>query len=191
MQPVIAEIAERIRSLREIMELSVEDMAAATDVTTEQYIRLESGEEDFGFTFLYKCADKLSVDLIEIVTGETPHLSGYTLVRKGEGLPIKRRKSFKYEHLAANFKGKLSETFLVTAPYSESEQTAPIVLSTHEGQEFDYVIKGSLNFSYDGHTELLNEGDSVYYDSGKGHGMIAANGSEAVFLSVVMRGPEL
>ncbi len=183
----IIEIAERIRALREIMELSVEAMAGATDTTVEHYTRLESGQEDFSFTFLYKCAERFGVDLIEILTGENPRLTGYTVVRAGKGLPIKRRRSFKYEHLAPTFKDKISEPFLVTAPYIEEEQDRPIALSTHEGQEFDYIISGSIKFAYDGHTEVLNAGDCVYYDSQNGHGMIAVGGQDAVFLSVVMR----
>ncbi|MEG1886978.1 MAG: cupin domain-containing protein [Oscillospiraceae bacterium] len=187
MQPKIIEIAERIRALREIMELSSEDMAKVTGVSVEQYCRLESGSEDFSFTFLYKCAERFGVDIIEILTGENPHLTGYTVVRKNKGLPIKRRRSFVYEHLAPTFKNKISEPFLVTAPYIDEEQDAPITLSTHEGQEFDYIISGSIKFVHDGHIEILNEGDSVYYDSAKGHGMIAVGLKEAVFLSVVMR----
>lgn len=183
----LKEISERIRALREIMELSVDDMAKATDTTPEQYSRLESGMEDFSFTFLYKCAKTFGVDMIEILTGENPHLMGYTVVRAGEGIPIKRRRSFKYEHLAPTFKDKIAEPFLVTAPYIEEEQNAPIALSTHEGQEFDYIISGSIKFAYGDHTEVLNAGDSVYYDSGTGHGMIAVGGREAVFISVVMR----
>lgn len=189
MQPTIEEIAERIRALREMLEIPAEEMAKITDVSLSEYEELEAGEKDFSFTFLYKCADRFGVDFIEIVTGENPHLSGYSLVRKGTGLPIKRRFGFRYEHLAATFRRKISEPFLVTAPYREEEQDQPIALSTHEGQEFDYIIRGSMKFSYNGHVEILHEGDSVYYDSGAGHGMIATGGGECVFLSVVMKNP--
>ena len=187
MQPQLTDIAERIRALREICEFTPEEMAQATGVTTEDYLACETGKSDFSFTFLYQCAEKFGVDLIELVTGENPHLSGYTLVRAGQGLPIKRRSGFTYHHLAYSFRNKLAETFLVRAPYLENEQDKPIALSYHEGQEFDYILSGSLRFVHDGHTELLHAGDSVYYDSGKGHGMIAAGGQECLFLSVVMK----
>ncbi|HIZ83510.1 MAG TPA: XRE family transcriptional regulator [Firmicutes bacterium] len=187
MQPKIAEIAERIRALREIMEISPEEMARATGVSTEEYLELEKGEQDFSFTFLFNCAERFGVDMIEIITGENPHLSGYCLVRKGTGLPIKRRQGFKYEHLAATFRDKISEPFLVTAPYLEAEQDKPIALSVHEGQEFDYILSGSLKFVHDNRIEILHAGDSVYYDSGIGHGMIATGGQDCVFISVVMR----
>lgn len=190
METRISEIAERIRALREIMEFSVEEMAKATEKTPEEYIELESGTQDFSFTFIYKCAKKFGVDMIELLTGENPRLSFYSIVRKGEGLPIERRSGFNYFHLGAHFKDKLAEPFLVTAPYKEEEQDKPIHLSVHEGQEFDYILKGSLKCAFEDHIEILHEGDSVLYNSGHGHGMIAANGEDCIFLAIILKKPE-
>ena len=90
MDPRIPEIAERIRALREICGFETAEMAESTGVTEEEYIALESGEQDFGFTFLFKCAEKLGVDMIEIVTGSNPHLTDFTITKAGTGLPIRR-----------------------------------------------------------------------------------------------------
>ena len=58
----LAEVAERIRTMREIMGLSEEEMAKCTDVTREEYRKCEAGEADFSFTFIYKCAtDSVSI----------------------------------------------------------------------------------------------------------------------------------
>lgn len=187
METRIIEIAERIRALREIMDFTVEEMAQAAGVSVEDYQKAERGEVDFGFTFLYKCADKFGVDMVELLTGENPRLSFYSIVRAGEGLDIKRRAGFKYGHLGYRFRDKIAEPFLVTAPYDEAAQDEPIALSTHEGQEFDYVISGELKVQFEDHVEVLHAGDAVYYDSGRKHGMIATGGSECVFLAVVMR----
>lgn len=185
--PKIPEIAERIRALREMCGYSPEEVAEASGVTPEEYARLEAGEADFGFTFLYKCAEKLGVDIIEIITGTNPRLSGFTIVRSGDGLPIKRREGFTYYHLAPTFKDKISEPFLVFAPYIAAEQDSEIALSRHEGQELDYVLSGTLRFSHDGRVVDLGPGDTVYYDSGKGHGMIATSREGCTFLAIVMR----
>ena len=187
METRIVEIAERIRGLREMMEISREEMSEFTGVTLEEYITYENAMNDFNFTFLYKCADRFGVDIVELLTGENPHLSFYSIVRAGKGLDMKRREGFKYEHLSYRFKGKIAETFLVTAPYIEAEQDEPIVLSKHDGQEFDYVISGSLKVQMEGHTEILKEGDAIYYDSGRGHGMIATGGKDCEFLAVVIK----
>lgn len=187
METKLTEIAERIRALRDICGFSAAEMAEATNLSAEQYTELESGTKDFSFTFLYLCAEKFGVDMVELLTGENPHLTGYTVVRGGRGLPIKRREGFEYNHLAANFRAKFAEPFLVKAPYFEAAQTQPIPMSVHEGQEFDYVLSGTMKFAHDGHFETLNAGDSVYYDSGTPHGMIAVGG-ECLFLAVVIKG---
>lgn len=186
----IQEIAQRVYALRTLIGFTPEEMAEVTDCTPEEYLRHESGAEDFSFGFLYHCAEKFDVDIIELLTGENPHLSGYTLVRKGGGLPIERQEGFDYFHLAARFKDKLAEPFLVKATYREEEQSRPIELNSHAGQEFDFILTGRLRFTYEGHIEELNPGDSVYYNSGKMHGMIATGGEDCTFLAVVLKKPE-
>lgn len=187
MEPQIAEVARRIRSLREDSGLTMQEMAEATGVDVASYAALEAGESDMSFTVLYRCAEKLGVDIVDLLTGEGPHLTGYSIVRAGEGLSIKRRAGFEYLHLAPTFKGKLAEPFVVTAPFDAAEQDAPIALSRHEGQELDYILSGRLRFAYEGHVEELAPGDAVYYDSGRGHGMIAAGGEPCTFIAVVLR----
>ena len=186
----IGEIAERIRELRLIIGFTQEDLAEVTGESLESYIDYENGKKDFPFGFLYHCAEKLGVDMIELLTGENPHLTGYTLVRQGEGLPINREEGFDYFHLAARFKNKLAEPFLVRAPYREDQQSQPIELATHAGQEFDFVISGRLRFTHDVHIEELDPGDTVYYDSGTPHGMIATGGEDCMFLAMVVKEPE-
>ena len=165
MEPNIEEVAGRIRALREDLDITMQEMADATGRSTAEYAAQESGQHDLSFTFLYKCAQRLGVDVIELLTGEDPHLSGYSLTRAAEGLSIKRRAGFNYRHLASKLKHRAAEPFVVTAPYDASEQTAPIALSTHAGQEFDMVLTGSLKVQLDDHIELLGPGDRVFYDS--------------------------
>jgi transcriptional regulator with XRE-family HTH domain len=183
----IAEIAERIAAMRDLCGFTTEEMAKAADVSIEEYEACESGKKDFSFTFLYKCAEKFGIDMVELITGENPHLTEFTIVHDGKGLPIKRREGFDYYHLASNFKDKIAEPFLVKAPYIAEQQDAPIPTSVHAGQEFDYIISGSLKFTHDGHVENLIAGDSVYYNSGMKHGMIATSKTGCVFLAIVMK----
>lgn len=187
MEPNIKEVANRIHALREDSGFTYEDMAQATGRSVEDYIAQESGEEDLSFTFLYKCADKLGVDVIELLTGENPHLTGYSLTRVNDGLSIKRRAGFEYLHKAPHFRYKLAEPFMVKAPYLPEEQDAPIHLSYHEGQEIDYVISGKMRFAYEDHIEELEAGDLLMYDSSRGHGMIAIGGEPCIFIAIVIK----
>lgn len=181
------EVAARIAALREDLEITQAEMAEATGRSEAEYIAQESGERDLSFTFLSKAAARLGVDVIELLTGEAPHLTGYNLTRAGSGLSIKRREQFEYLHKAPFFHGKLCEPFVVTAPYSEEEQHKPIHLSFHAGQEFDLIISGKMRFQYEDHIEELNPGDTLLYDSGHPHGMIAIGGEPCVFLAIVMK----
>lgn len=187
MEPNMADVAARIKYLREDGGISVEEMAESTGRSVEEYVAQESGESDLSFTFIYKCADRLGVDVIELLTGETPHLTGYCTTRAKDGLSIKRRAGFEYLHKAPHFKHKLAEPFLVTAPYLEEEQDVPIHLSYHEGQEIDYILTGKLKFAFEDHEEILEPGDLLMYDSGRGHGMIATGGEDCTFLAIVIR----
>ena len=187
MEPNIKEVANRIHALREDCGYSLEHMADFTGRSVEEYAAQEAGEQDLSFTFLYKCAEALGVDVIELLTGESPHLTGYSLVSAGEGLCIKRRAGFEYLHKAPHFRNKLAEPFLVTAPYLEEAQEAPIHLSYHAGQEIDYIISGRMRFAYEDHVEELAPGDLVMYDSGRPHGMIAIGGEPCVLLAIVLK----
>ncbi len=182
----IKDIAERIEALREIMGYTPEEMAQATGTSVEDYLKAERGESDFSFIFLFLCAQKFEVDLVALLTGENPHLDRCAYTKAGTGLPHQRVENLNYFHLAANLRDKLGEPFLVEAPYSDEAQGKPIHLSIHPGQEFDYVLKGSLLFEHEGHTRIIREGDSIMYDSGIAHGMIATGGEDCLFLAVVI-----
>lgn len=186
MNPNIEEVAQRIRSLRDDLGFSPEDMAEATGRSVEDYLAQESGTKDLTFTFLHKCAEKLGVDVVELMTGDSPRLKGYSLVRAGSGLRIKRNENFEYLHIAPYFDGKLCEPFIVTIPYSEEALQTEPHLSYHSGQELDYVLSGRMRFVYENHIEDVGPGDALLYDSGRGHGNIALDGEPCVILAVVI-----
>lgn len=181
------EIAERLKGIREMEDISVDDMAVAAGVPLDVYVQYESGEKDFTFTLLYNCAKRLNMDITELVDGSNPTLSGYSIVRAGRGMPLRRREGFEYLHVAKYYKNRIADPFVVTAPYNSDEQDKPIPLSSHAGQEMDFILQGSLKCNIDGNIEILHAGDCLYYDSSKPHGMIATGGEKCVFLAIVMR----
>ena len=185
MENILKEVADRIRETRLICEVSEEEMASCTGVSLETYRQLEAGEVDFSFTFIYKCAARLGVDTTDLLKGSSPTLNEYSITRAGGGLPIARRKGFKYNNLAPLFKNKIAEPFIVRAKYSEEDANAPIRLSHHEGQEYDYILSGKLKVSINGRIEILEPGDSIYYDSSKNHGMVAYEG-DCEFLAIII-----
>jgi mannose-6-phosphate isomerase-like protein (cupin superfamily)/DNA-binding XRE family transcriptional regulator len=190
MEPSNPEIAERIRTMRELCGYTSQEVADHAGMSLEEYETIEEGNKDFPFSCLYRIADKFGIDIVELLTGKNPHLAEFTVVRAGSGIPIKRREEFAYMHLAAAFKNPISVPLYVTAPYDPALLEKPIELSTHEGQEFDYVLTGKLRVVHEGHIVDLNPGDSMYHDSGKPHGMIAASKEGCTFLAIVMKKEE-
>ncbi|MEA4861865.1 MAG: AMP-binding protein [Victivallaceae bacterium] len=185
MENQLVQMGRRIREARTTLDISPTEMAELHNISVEEYLKHESGELDSSFTFLLRCAERFNVDISAFVTGESPKLSGYTLVRSGEGTPIKRRAGFEYLHQAARMKNRSAEPFVVRAPFTDD--TSPIHLSSHAGQEFDYILEGQLKCQFEDKIEILGPGDSVYYDSGRLHGMVATGGKECVFLAVVIK----
>jgi transcriptional regulator with XRE-family HTH domain/quercetin dioxygenase-like cupin family protein len=186
MEPKIAEVAERIRSLRETEGYSQEEVAKAIGISMAEYVDIELGRKDFSLSLLYKCAKKLNVDSMELLSGETPKLTGYSIDRKGDIIPSEEHGGFVYRHLASNFKHKTVVPLLVTAPYA-GDQKEQMPLSTHEGQEFDYILDGRLQFRYGKHVEMLEPGDSVFYDSGKEHCLTAPDKEGCKFIAIVIK----
>ena len=98
MENQLTQMGKRLRELRTILEISVTEMARVTQTTEEEYLAHEAGTVDSSFTFIYRCAERLGVDISQLVTGESPKLSFYTLTRNRTGMPIRRRAGFEYLH---------------------------------------------------------------------------------------------
>lgn len=183
MSEQIRQIAARIRELREIAGTPIETLAKEFNIAAETYRDYESGATDIPVSVLFELARKFHVDLTELLTGEAPKLHEYCLVRKGKGVRVDRRKQYRYQSLAYNYLHKKAEPFLVTI--DPQPEKAPVPLNSHPGQEFNYVIKGALKVVVHKHELVLNEGDSLFFDSGFEHGMQALNGKSAEFLAII------
>ena len=182
----IKEMAGRIRALREIEGLEPAQMAAKTGVSTEEYVRCESGQSDLNFAFIYRCALALNVNVTEIIEGYSPKLKSYTVTRAGAGQEIAKAHGMVYYNMAYAFQNRIAEPLFVRSAYSEEAQHRDIELTTHAGQELDIVVEGKLMVQVGEHTEVLSAGDTIYYDSDTPHGMIAVGGQDCVFYAIVL-----
>ncbi|MBQ1317072.1 MAG: AMP-binding protein [Lachnospiraceae bacterium] len=185
-QGKIQEIAGRIRELRELENISVAEMAKTVDLSPEDYLEFESGRKDLNFTFIYRCANALRVNVTDVIEGYSPVLRSYTMTRAGRGQKISHGHGMTYYNLAYAFQNRIAEPLYVRSVYDEAAQDRPIELTSHDGQECDIVIEGSLKVQVGEHTEILGPGDSMYYDSGTPHGMIAVGGKDCIFYAIVL-----
>jgi len=182
----LEKVALRIREMRQIMGYTQAQMAELTEISEALYCSYETGKIDLPFTFIHKCAKAYGIEITDLLEGHSAKLSGYTVTRRGEGLTTAEEDGITIQALASQFRQKLATPYWVTYRYSEELQNQPIHTVTHAGQEFDMVIKGSLRFRVGEHEEILREGDSIFFKSSTPHGMIAIDGQDCVFLSVVM-----
>ena len=182
----IKETAQRIRELRLISGISVEEMARRTDTTVEEYIQCEEGNRNLSIAFLYRCVLIFGVDMGDLLEGRSPKLRSYALTRKGEGQRIEEAHNMIGFNLAPDFRNRIALPLYMKVRYRPEAEFEPIPLTTHEGQECDIVIRGQLKIQIDGHSEILNPGDCIYYDSAKPHGMIAVGGEDCAFYAIVL-----
>ena len=182
----LVEVAERIKELRDIYSLSDVEMAKKTGVSLEEYLAYENGMEDMPFSFVHKCALAFGVELTDLLEGQSAKLTTYNVTRRGQGQVTANEEGILIQNLAPKFKNKLANPYWVKYEYSSELQTKPIEVTTHSGQEFDLVIKGSLKVQVGEHVEVLHEGDSIFYKSSIPHGMIAVDGEDCLFLAMVM-----
>ncbi len=186
----LMEVANRIKEMREIAGYSVEDMAEKTDITVDEYCAYENGTADFPFTFIHKCAKAFEIGITDILEGHSANLSSYTVTRKGQGKRTSKEDGIEITNLAPLFRNKFAEPYLAKYEYKSELQNMPIATTTHSGQEFDIVLSGKLKVRVGNHTEILSEGDSIYYNSSTPHGMIAVDGKDCTFVAVVVTGED-
>jgi transcriptional regulator with XRE-family HTH domain len=180
----IKQIAERIKEIREISGISAATLASTLGIAADDYVNYESGTTDIPVGIIFKIAEMFNIELSVMLGGDNPRLHIYGIVRNGKGLKLERRKQYKYESLAHNFIHKKAEPFMVTIdPDSENKL---LEFNSHPGQEFNYVVKGTMMTIIDGHEVILNEGDSIYFDSGYKHAMKALNNEQVKFLAIVL-----
>ena len=182
----IKEMAARIRELREIQNLTTAQMAEKTGVSESEYIECENGNKDLNFAFIYRCAQTLNVDVTSLIEGHTPKLVNYVYTKAGKGQRIEKAHGMTYYNLASAFKNRIAEPLFVRSTYSEEKQNKEIEVTTHAGQELDIVIEGKLKVQVGEHYEILEAGDSIYYDSSTPHGMIAVDGKDCTFYAIVL-----
>lgn len=179
---MLKEVGSRIRELRELTGVSAKEMASHLSMPADEYKSFEDGSADIPASALFSIAQKLKVDMGLLLTGEETRMHIFTVTRAGKGVEIERRKQYKYQTLGEKYINKKAETFIVTVePKKDRPQT-----NSHPGQEFDYVLEGSMKFYIHDNELILNVGDSVYFDSSYPHAMAALNNKKASFLAVIL-----
>ncbi len=182
MEEHLIQIALRLKGLREVLEISVAEIASISGLNEAEYLALETGEQDIPVGVLHRICHNYNVELSALLFGDEPRMTSYYLTRKGHGPSVERSQHYKYQSLAAGFADRKADPFIVTVEPSNE----PIHLNAHAGQEFNLILEGSMQISIGGKLLQLEEGDSIYFDAARPHGMKALNELPVKFLAMII-----
>ncbi len=177
----LAELGLRMQGLRDACDMTPAEMAAELSVDEATYLSWEETGQDVPISALYHMAHSFGVDFTELLTGTAAKLDTYHLVRRGEGKELDRYPGYHYHDMAWRFHNKIMQPLLVVLDPVD----APAELVTHHGQEFNFVIEGTVIITI-GNEELeLGPWDSVYFNPEIPHGQRCGSDIPAKFITVI------
>ena len=186
--PDINSLGLKIRQLREGREMTLEQLAEQSQCHPDLLRRIEAGEQIPSLAPLMNIARALGMRLGTLLDDE-PH-EGALVIRGGQSQDVIRfcgntphaeGSNLAFHSLGAGKQDRHMEPFVIDVEPCASDTPS---LSTHEGEEFIYVLEGQIEINYGQAVYQLGAGDSIYYDSIVPHN-VHATGSQARILAVV------
>jgi len=181
-------LGERIRIARETRGLSLDDISSRTGIDATTLNRIESNEILPPLGQLIRLGKALDMKMGYFISPGVD--KPMAVVRKGQGQAVARygkkrsqKYGYMYESLAPEKANRMMEPFIVTLMPTDADE-----FSTHDGQEFIYVLEGEMKVQVGDQTELLHPGDAVYYDSTKPHLVKSATKGKTTILAVIYAG---
>ncbi|MDR1602669.1 MAG: XRE family transcriptional regulator [Tannerella sp.] len=183
-------IGEKIKNLREMKNLTVEDIAERTGMSTAQIDRIERNDELPSLAPLIRIARVMGVRLGTFLDDQQelgPVVFRKKNLKQSDGISFSgasgaEHGNMLYYSLSQDKSGRHMEPFLVDIRPAAKDS---FVFSTHEGEEFIFVLEGMIEISYGKNTYVLEAGDCIYYDSIVAHHVHAGNDEPARILGVI------
>ena len=178
-------LGDRIRKAREMRELTLKDISSRTGIDVDTLKLMESNKIVPPLGQLIKLGKALDMKMGYFIStgGDKP----MTVVRTDQRQPVSRygekksaRYGYFYESLAPEKGNRLMEPFIVTLVSTDEEE-----FSSHDGQEFIFVLEGEVKVQVGGQIEFLRHGDASYYDSNQPHLVKSVGGNKARILAVL------
>ena len=181
-------VGEKIKSLRTAREISVQELAERSGLSEEQVIRIENNVDIPSLAPLIKIARALGARLGTFLDDQTE--LGAVVCRKQEtndtisfsNNAMDARSHMHYSSLSKSKADRHMEPFIVEI---EKVDNAEYTLSSHEGEEFIYVLEGIIEIAHGKQKYVIEAGDSIYYDSIVPHHVHGFGGQAAKILAVV------
>jgi transcriptional regulator with XRE-family HTH domain len=178
-------LGDRLRKAREKRGFTLQELSSRTGTDVDTLKRMEENEMLPPLGELVRLSKALETRMSYLISSgvEEP----MCLVREDQRKPVSRRGEkgverygYSYESLASEKANRTMEPFIVTLVPTEAVET-----STHDGQEFLFVLEGQMMARVGDRTEFLGPGDAIYYDSSKPHYVKSVGGKKAKILAVI------
>lgn len=182
-------VGEKIKSIRETKQISVSELAERTGLAEEQINRIENNVDIPSLAPLIKIARALGVrlgtflddqDEVGAVVCRKEELNNSTISFSNNAMNA--RTHMQYHSLSNSKADRHMEPFIIDI---ENTEETNYELSSHEGEEFIFVMEGAVEIAYGKKTHVIEAGDSIYYDSIVPHHVHGYQGQAAKILAVV------
>ena len=180
------EFASKMKSIRERQNMTIEELAEASGVKLEVLQAMENGEVIPSLTPLTKMSRALGVRLGTFLD-DTPQI-GPVVTRGGKTdhalyfsgrEDVTNASNLEFHSLGAGKIDRNIDPFIIDITYEEDYK-----LSSHEGEEFIYVLEGEIEVEYGKDKFTVGEGDSIFYDSVVPH-HLHSTGEKSKILAVL------
>ena len=184
------QVGDHIREFREAKGITVQQLAERTGFSAALISQIENRMVSPPLGTLVKIANAFDTSVSAFIGGKEER--AFSIVRKEDRTTVSRvgpkegnRSSYTYEALGAGKAGRKMEPFLVRLqPLLDRN----VVRNSHEGEEFLFVLSGKVEVFLDRYSDVLSEGDCIYYNSTIPHHVHSAEEKEALILAVIYQG---
>ena len=158
------QVVQNIKTIRQSKKITLDQLAKLTGLTKGYISRIENSHKAPPLSTLYKIAIALDTDLSVLLAEnlEVPEKVKLCIVRKNERKEVVTKGTlYGYQYVSLAYKkiGKNMEPYIIEPAVEE------VGVFSHEGEEFMFVLEGTHEFIYNNEKYVLNEGDSIYFDS--------------------------
>ncbi len=180
-------IGDRIKNLRVKRELSVAEVSMKSGLSEATIAGIEDHtlSPPLGTIFVLSKVFQVPVGDIFGDSADSP----FCIVRSDDQNTVSRFSStagkpgaYSYKSLGHQKQNRHMEPFLVTLTPAEG---SPVEPNRHEGEEIIFVLEGQVEVKLAEHTDILNPGDSIYYDSNLPH-VVSCHGKEPAKIFAVI-----
>ena len=183
-EDILVNVGERVQEVRENRGLSLQDISQRTDIDVSVLAQIEGGTVTPPLGTVIKLAKALEMKMGYFISGEESR--AYTIVRRDDRKVVarydsKKGKHYGYESLAPHKKDRHMEPFMVTLEPVGTEEER----STHDGQEFIFVLRGKMEVRLAQEIHVLEPGDAIYYDSSVPH-LVKCHGNKTTTILAVL-----